>query len=50
MVGGAGDDTYVTDGGDTLTEAANAGTDTVKSSVTFTLANNFENLTPDGAR
>ena len=45
MVGGIGDDTYITDGGDTLTENNNAGTDTVVSSVTFTLANNFENLT-----
>ena len=48
LIGGAGDDTYVTDGGDTLTEAANAGTDTVQSSVTFTLTNNFENLTLTG--
>jgi Ca2+-binding RTX toxin-like protein len=49
LVGGAGDDTYITDGGDTLTEGANAGTDTVNSSVTFTLTNNFENLTLTGA-
>jgi serralysin len=49
MVGGAGDDTYVTDGGDTLTEGVGAGTDTVRSSVSFTLANNFENLTLTGA-
>ena len=45
LVGGQGNDTYFTDGGDTLTEGANAGTDTVVSSVTITLANNFENLT-----
>ena len=48
LAGGTGDDSYITDGGDTLTEAANAGTDTVKSSATFTLANNFENLTLTG--
>ncbi|MGO4670630.1 peroxidase family protein [Bosea sp. 2RAB26] len=48
MIGGAGDDIYITDGNDTLTEAANQGTDTVRSSVTFTLANNFENLTLTG--
>jgi len=44
MLGGAGDDIYVTDGGDVLSEAANAGTDTVRSSVTLTLGANFENL------
>jgi Ca2+-binding RTX toxin-like protein len=49
MIGGTGDDTYVTDGGDTLTEGAGAGTDTVRSSVNFTLAANFENLTLLGA-
>jgi Ca2+-binding RTX toxin-like protein len=49
MIGGAGDDTYVVDAaGDAVIEAANAGTDTVRSSVTFTLANNFENLTLTG--
>jgi Ca2+-binding RTX toxin-like protein len=49
MVGGAGDDTYVVDAaGDAVIEAATAGTDTVRSSVTFTLANNFENLTLTG--
>ncbi|MGO4836694.1 calcium-binding protein, partial [Rhizobiaceae sp. 2RAB30] len=31
LVGGAGNDTYVTDGGDVIVEAANAGTDTVRS-------------------
>jgi Ca2+-binding RTX toxin-like protein len=49
LVGGAGDDIYITDGGDTLTEAAGGGTDTVRSSVTFALANNFENLALTGA-
>jgi Ca2+-binding RTX toxin-like protein len=49
LAGGAGDDTYITDGSDTLSESANAGLDTVHSTVTFTLANNFENLTLTGA-
>ena len=43
--GGLGDDTYVTDGGDTIGEALNAGTDTVQSSVSFTLGANLEKLT-----
>jgi len=46
LKGGAGDDTYVVDSaGDKLTENANAGTDKVESSVTWTLGLNFENLT-----
>ena len=50
MAGGAGNDTYVRDNaGDTVTEAANAGTDTVKSSLTYTLGANVENLTLTGA-
>lgn len=40
LVGGGGNDTYVTDGGDTITEGASAGTDTVQSSVSYTLGNN----------
>jgi len=48
LVGGGGNDTYVTDGGDTITEGASAGTDTVQSSVTYTLGNNLENLTLTG--
>lgn len=44
--GGAGDDTYLIDSTtDTITEAANSGTDTVRSSVTYTLRANLENLT-----
>jgi VCBS repeat-containing protein len=50
MIGGAGDDVYVIDNtSDTVTEAANEGNDTIQSSVTWTLANNFENLTLIGA-
>ncbi|MEH2326967.1 MAG: calcium-binding protein [Nostoc sp.] len=43
--GGAGDDTYAVDTTlDTITEAANSGTDTVRSSVSYTLGANLENL------
>ncbi|MBC6429593.1 calcium-binding protein [Nostoc sp. HG1] len=43
--GGAGDDTYLVDTTlDTITEAANSGTDTVRSSVSYTLGANLENL------
>ena len=48
LIGGAGDDIYVVDSTtDTLTEATNAGTDTVQSSVTYSIAMlaNIENLT-----
>ncbi len=44
LTGGLGDDTLVTDGGDTITESASQGTDTVESSVTYTLGSNLENL------
>ena len=44
LIGGAGDDTYVVDTRtDILSEAVNAGTDTVQSSVSFTLGANLEN-------
>jgi Ca2+-binding RTX toxin-like protein len=47
--GGLGDDTYIVDSAvDTITEAANSGTDTVRSSVTYTLSDNLENLTLTG--
>ncbi|WP_291926973.1 calcium-binding protein [Limnohabitans sp.] len=49
MTGGAGNDTYIVDNaGDVVTEAANEGTDTVQSSVNYTLGNNLENLTLTG--
>ncbi len=45
LVGGSGDDTYVINtSGNTVTEAANEGTDTVKSMVDFTLGANVEKL------
>jgi len=50
MAGGAGDDTYVVDNvGDVVAEAANAGTDTVQASASYTLVSNIENLTLTGA-
>lgn len=50
LVGGAGNDTYIVDNvGDVVTEAASAGTDTVQSSVTYTLGANVENLTLTGS-
>jgi Ca2+-binding RTX toxin-like protein/subtilisin-like proprotein convertase family protein len=46
LVGGLGNDTYVVDvGTDRITENANEGTDTVQSSVSWTLGQNLENLT-----
>ena len=49
MAGGAGDDSFAVDSSsDTVTELAGEGTDTVQSSVTFTLGANVENLTLTG--
>jgi len=45
MTGGGGGDSYIVDNvGDTITEAANAGYDTVQSNVTFTLSVNVDAL------
>ncbi len=45
LIGGRGDDTYVVDSlGDTTVELAGEGVDTVKASLTWTLADNVENL------
>jgi Ca2+-binding RTX toxin-like protein len=47
--GGLGDDTYVVNStGDIVTENANEGVDTVRSSITYTLGSNVENLTLTG--
>ena len=46
LLGGLGNDTYLVDSGsDIITEQLNEGTDTVQSSVTYTLAANVEHLT-----
>jgi Ca2+-binding RTX toxin-like protein len=46
MAGGTGNDTYFVDNaGDTITENSSAGTDHVRSSITYALGSNLENLT-----
>jgi Ca2+-binding RTX toxin-like protein len=50
MSGGTGNDTYIVDStSDTVTEASGAGTDTVKSSISYTLGSNIENLVLTGS-
>jgi Ca2+-binding RTX toxin-like protein len=50
MSGGIGDDTYVVDvSSDSVTENAGEGTDTALASVTYTLAQNVENLVLTGS-
>lgn len=49
LIGGLGDDTYVVSSGDTVVEAANEGIDAVNASISYTLGDNFENLTLTGA-
>ena len=49
LIGGTGNDTYIIDStDDTIIENANAGIDTVQSSVSYTLGDNLENLTLTG--
>lgn len=49
MLGTSGDDTFAVDhGSDTVTEAADGGTDTIESWVSYTLPANVENLTLTG--
>ena len=50
MYGGAGNDTYIVDSvSDVVTELASEGTDTVRSSVSYTLGANVEHLTLTGS-
>ncbi len=49
MLGGQGNDTYIVNNpGDIVTEGLNNGSDTVQSSVNFTLGANVEDLTLTG--
>ncbi|MCO5799245.1 MAG: hypothetical protein HEQ29_21695 [Dolichospermum sp. LBC05a] len=49
LIGGLGNDIYIVDNtNDTIIENANEGTDTIQSSVTYTIATNVENLTLTG--
>lgn len=44
MIGGLGNDIYIVSTGDVITENAGAGTDLIRSAVTWTLGANLENL------
>lgn len=46
--GGTGDDTYILARNDIVIEGVNAGNDTVRSSITYTLGSNLENLALTG--
>jgi Ca2+-binding RTX toxin-like protein len=49
LSGGAGNDTYIIDSStDTISEATGAGTDTIRSSVNYSLVSNVENLVLTG--
>ena len=50
LIGGSGNDIYIVDNvGDVVTEQVGQGTDTVNSSVTYTLSGNVENLVLTGS-
>ncbi|MEI6801121.1 MAG: calcium-binding protein, partial [Pseudomonadota bacterium] len=49
LVGGSGNDLYIVDSSDTVVEATNAGIDTVRTDISYTLGANVENLTFTGA-
>jgi Ca2+-binding RTX toxin-like protein len=49
LTGGTGDDTYNVGAGDIVIEYAGEGTDTVNAAISFTLADNVENLTLTGS-
>jgi len=50
LIGGKGNDTYIVDNeNDVVTELTNEGTDLVKTSISYTLSDNVENLTLTGS-
>ena len=49
LMGGTGNDTYLNPSSDLVSEALNQGTDTVRSSIDFTLGDNIERLTLTGS-
>ena len=50
LIGGDGSDTYVVDNlADVVVESATGGTDTIQTSITYTIGNNVENLTLIGS-